>query len=150
MQSQTEHNKRTLAKQQKRVAKFYNRNKEVTAKRQATEFSLHLFLGIVFYLAVAVCIVKAGKEAYSFAYPIFGDISVDKAPGKDIKITIVEGEGVDSVIQDLWKKKVIVNKNSFKIRCKLSISKNNSFKARTHTINTSMNYEEIIRELVTE
>lgn len=111
---------------------------------QMAEFSIHLFLNVLFYLAVIVIIVKFGTVAYDFTYPIFGDVSVEASPGTDVNVTISKGESVDTLIQDLEDKQLILNPKSFRIRCKLSFCETKQIVPGTYVLNTSMNYAEII------
>ena len=84
-----------------------------------------------------------GNSAYHFVYPIFGDESVEKAPGRDVKVTITDGESTDSIIYDLVSKNLILDAKSFSIRCKLSLNKKKTIQPGTYTLNTSQNLDQL-------
>ncbi len=111
------------------------------------EMMIRIAFVVLFYLAVIVVISKVGNSAYHFVYPIFGDESVEKAPGKDVEVTITEGESTDSIIYDLVSKNLILDAKSFSIRCKLSLNKKKTIRPGTYTLNTSQNYGEILDQL---
>lgn len=123
---------------------FSDRNKEDPLKIQAVKFFVHILLTVIFYSVVVITVCKLGKMAYNFTYPIFGSSTVTAAEGKDVKITITEGESLTSIIQDLKSKHVIENETSFQIRCKLSLTKYKTILPGTYTLNTSQSYGEII------
>ena len=111
------------------------------------EMTIRIAFIVLFYLAVIVVISKVGNSAYHFVYPIFGDESVEKAPGRDVKVTITDGESTDSIIYDLVSKNLILDAKSFSIRCKLSLNKKKTIQPGTYTLNTSQNYGEILDQL---
>ena len=111
------------------------------------EMTIRIAFIVLFYLAVIVVISKVGNSAYHFVYPIFGDESVEKAPGRDVKVTITDGESTDSIIYDLVSKNLILDAKSFSIRCKLSLNNKKTIQPGTYTLNTSQNYGEILDQL---
>lgn len=102
---------------------------------------------IAFYIGVVTFIFNLGKQAYNFAYPIFGDASVDAAPGRSVKVTISKKDELSNIAADLKEKGVIENKESFYIRGKLSINENRTIEPGTYILNTSENYGEILNIL---
>lgn len=98
-------------------------------------------INIIFYAAVIYGIKKAADYSYDFAYRIFGDVSVEAAPGRDVKVQILKGETSMNVAQKLEDSRVIVDKYSFYLKMKL---KKYSIMPGTFVLNTSMNYDEVI------
>ena len=108
---------------------------------------MSIFLSIIFYMLVVIAIMKAGKFSYDFMYQIFGDVSVQEAPGTDLEFEVNdENESLMSVASRLEYSKLIVNKYSFFIRAKLDSSGISGAYITTGTfeLNTSMNYADIL------
>lgn len=107
-----------------------------------TSFVLHVLLNIVFYIIVVMLITKYSGVAYDFAYELFGNVTMaSEDEGKDVVIKIKDGESSMSVASKLELNRVIVDKYSFYLKAKL-LKKN--IQQGTYTVNTSMNYDEIL------
>ncbi len=107
---------------------------------KVTSFIFRMLLNILFYLAVIYIITVVSKEAYSFCYQIFGEVSVDQEPGRDIEIQIKTGESSMNIASKLELNKIIVNKYSFYVKAKLM---SYTIMPGTYTLNSSMDYNEI-------
>lgn len=114
-------------------------NKSKVALR-VTNNVLHVMLNVVFYALVVFFIVRASVVGYNFSYQIFGDVSLEKAPGTEKVIEISQGESTMNVASKLERNQLIVDKNSFYLRAKLA---DETIMPGTYTINSSMNYEQI-------
>jgi len=56
----------------------------------------------VIVIAVFVLVVwKAGKWSYDFGYQVFAEMTVDEEPGRDIQITINEGDSNKAIFNML-------------------------------------------------
>lgn len=106
-----------------------------------TSFILHIFLNILFYVVVILIVVNLSKAAYDFSYQIFGNVSVDTTPGRDVTIQIKKGESTMNIASKLEISKAITNKYSFYLKVKLT---KQLIKPGTYVINSSMNYDEIL------
>lgn len=126
------------------VASFSDWNKEAPLRVQTARFFAHIVVTVIFYSTVITAVCKLGLMAYQFTYPIFGDATVTTTAGKDVEITITKNESLSSVIEDLEKKQIIDNGTNFNIRCKLSLTKYKKLVPGSYTLNTSMNYGEIL------
>lgn len=109
-----------------------------------TSFILHILLNIIFYVLVVLIVSRLSTAAYDFAYQLYGTVSVEEAPGTDVKIQIKKGESTMTLAKKLEYNRVILNKNSFFVRAKLSTSAKKPILAGTYILNTSMNYEQIL------
>ncbi|MCR5330355.1 MAG: endolytic transglycosylase MltG [Lachnospiraceae bacterium] len=114
---------------------------------------LTIGIAIIFYVAVAYGIRRAANYSYDFAYQIFGDVAVEAAPGRDVKVTIMKGESTMNIASKLQDAKVIVNKYSFFVKLKLMElgKKDNDPETSkydvmpgTYILNTSMSYNEVL------
>ena len=121
---------------------------------------LSLCLNIVIYVVLIFFLIKAVHIAYDYAYRIFGDVSVEEEPGRDVKIQILKGESTMNIATKLETNKVILDKYSFFIKVQLgnlssgsseagSSKKKYDIKGGTYVLNTSMNYNEIL-EMITD
>lgn len=104
-----------------------------------------IFLSAIFYMLVVIAIVKSARYSYDFMYQIFGNVTVQEAPGTDIEFVVNEDESVMSIASRLEYSKLIVNKYSFYIRAKLDESGNGNYiRSGNYELNTSMSYREIL------
>lgn len=108
-----------------------------------TKTLMSILLSIIFYILVIFAISKACTATYGFMYQIFGEVSVQNAPGTDLEFTISEGESTMSVASRLEYGKIVVNKYSFYIRAKLDTA-GAGILPGTYELNTSMTYGEIL------
>lgn len=104
---------------------------------------MSLLLSAIFYMLVIFAVSKACTVTYDFMYQIFGEVSVQNAPGTDLDFTISEGESTMSVASRLEYGKLVVNKYSFYIRAKLDTA-GAGILPGTYELNTSMTYGEIL------
>lgn len=111
-----------------------------------TSFILRLLLNIIFYIIAVIAIVNVSKKAFDFTYQIYGPVSVEAAPGREIIIQIKKGEGTMDVAKKLELRKAIVDKNSFYLKVKLQ---NLKIMPGTYVINSSMTYNEIL-DIITD
>lgn len=144
MAGNTNYYTKQMKEKQNTLTHFSNRNREEPLKIQVAQVSVHILLTVIFYIIVVIVVCKLGNAAYDFAYPIFGDSTVTDTRGKDVKVSITEGESLTSIIQDLESKHIIENGDSFLIRCKLSLTKYKTIVPGTYTLNTSQSYGEIL------
>lgn len=117
-------------------------SKPATAQTAAklTNLLLKLLLNIVFYLFIIFVIMEASKTAYKFTYQIFGQETLEQAPGRDVEIQIKKGESSINVASKLELNKIIENKYSFYVKAKIM---DYVIMPGTYTLNTSMTYDEI-------
>lgn len=106
-----------------------------------TSFILRLLLNIIFYIIAIILIVNVSKMAYGFTYELYGPVSAEAAPGRDIIFQIKKGESTMDIASKLQLNRAIVNKYSFYVKAKLQ---NLVIMPGTYNINSSMNYKEIL------
>lgn len=98
-------------------------------------------LNVLFYIIVVMCIITFSKSAYDFSYQVFGDVTVDEAPGREVKIRIVKGESTKTVARKLEQNKIIKNSTTFYVKTKLSSA---NIMPGTYVVSSSMTYSEIL------
>lgn len=107
---------------------------------------LGILLSVIFYMLVVIAISKMCSSTFDFMYQIFGEVSVQEAPGTDVEFTINEGESTMSVASRMEYGKLVVNKYSFYIRVKLD-TMDSGIMPGTYELNTSMSYGEILDKI---
>lgn len=107
-----------------------------------------ILLSVIFYMLVIIAISKMCSVTFDFMYQIFGEVSVQEAPGTDVEFTINEGESTMSVASRMEYGKLIRNKYSFYIRVKLD-TQDAGIMPGTYELNTSMSYGEIL-DIITD
>ncbi len=109
---------------------------------------LQIIWNVLFYILVIFILIRFSATAYELSYQVFGNITVQEAPGINKVIVIEEGTSSFAIADMLEKEGLVVNKYSFFIRTKITISKKHPIMPGTYTLNTSMPYETII-EIIT-
>lgn len=102
---------------------------------------LTIGFAVIFYAVVVIGIKKAAGYSYDFSYQLFGDVSVEAPPGRDVKITIMKGESSMNVASKLEDAKIIIDKYSFYVKLKL---KKYEVMPGTFELNTSMTYDQVL------
>ncbi len=109
---------------------------------------LTIGIAVIFYAVVVYGIKKAAGYSYDFAYQLFGNVSMEAAPGRDVKITILKGESTMNIASKLEDAKLVTSKYSFYTKVKLLQwgNKKNPMEIMpgTFVLNTSMTYNDIL------
>lgn len=111
-----------------------------------SSFILRLLLNIIFFVLVIILVIYGSRTAFNFAYRLYGPVSVDEDPGRDIPIKINKGESSMDVAGKLELNRVIVDKYSFYFKTKLQ---NKVIMPGTYRVNSSMTYDEIL-DIITD
>ncbi len=126
-----------------------SKSKTSSGSNKAVRVLLNFALGIltigiavIFYAVVVYGIKKAAGYSYDFAYQLFGDTSVEAAPGRDVKITILKGESSMNIASKLEDAKLVTSKYSFYLKLKM---KDYEIMPGTFELNTSMTYDDILQ-----
>lgn len=112
--------------------------------RDVIGFILHLLLNILFYTVVIFTIYKVGMTAKDFCFQVFGNTTMDAAPGINAEIVIKEGASTMEVSAALEMNRLIPNRYSFYLKVQLMGYK---ILAGTYILNTSMTYDEILEQI---
>lgn len=116
------------------------------ATLKITSFIIRLLMNIMFYVLVVFLIVTISREAFQFTYELYGPVTVDEEPGRDILFQIKKGESSMEVASKLELYRAIGNKYSFFLKTKLE---NAQIMPGTYEINSSMTYDEIL-DIITD
>ena len=94
-------------------------------------------------LAVAILvIVRAGEKAYEFGFRIFTEEAVSPPPGRDVAVTIVQGDSTTDVGKMLEEKGLIRDYKLFYVQKKCSVY-DDDIKPGFYTLNTSMTADDM-------
>lgn len=108
---------------------------------------IELFLNILFYVVLIMAVIKLSTWTYNFTYQIFGNVTVASDPGELATIEIEEGESTRSISSELAENGLIVNKDSFYIRAKITTGAKKPILPGTYTLSSAMTYDEILAVL---
>lgn len=117
------------------------KSEKVNFTLKVTSLILRSLLNIIFYVLVVIVIVYCSKVAYTFAYQLYGPVTLDKAPGREIIVPIKDGESTMDIASMLEQNRAIVDKYSFYLKTKLQ---NKVIIPGTYVIKSSMTYAEIL------
>ncbi len=94
-------------------------------------------------LAVLILIVaRVGKEAYDFGFRIFTEEAMSPAPGRDVAVTIVQGDSTMDVGKMFEEKGLIRDYKLFYVQKKCSVY-DDDIKPGFYTLNTSMTADDM-------
>lgn len=104
------------------------------------------FMGFIIrasVLVIAILLVaKVGKQAYDFGFRIFTEEAMSPEPGRDVAVTIVQGDSTMDVGRMLEEKGLIRDPNLFYVQKKCSVY-DNDIQPGFYTLNTSMTAEDM-------
>ena len=123
-------------------------SKDTKRKMKQLGGIIQIILNVLFYVVAIIIIMRFSAAAYELSYQIFGNVTVAEAPGVDKDIVIEQGDSTLRIATMLEERGVIVNRYSFLIRAKISISDRHPIIPGSYVLNTSMSYETII-EVIT-
>lgn len=105
-----------------------------------------IFMGFIVRAAllaiVVLAIFKTGQKAYDFGFRIFTEEAVSPAPGRDVAVTIVQGDSTMDVAKMFEEKGLIRDPNLFYVQKKCSVY-DNDIQPGFYTLNTSMTAEDM-------
>lgn len=110
---------------------------------------LNNVLGILVFVLILFVIIRAGSAAYDLGYRIFTEPAMDKAPGQDVSVRVLDemsGMELGSLLEE---KGLVESGLLFAIQLRLS-SYDGKVKSGKYTLNTSQTAEELIQVLAGE
>ena len=104
------------------------------------------FMGFIIrasILAIAILVIfRTGQKAYDFGFRIFTEEEMSPAPGRDVAVTIVQGDSTMDVGKMLEEKGLIRDYKLFYVQKKCSVY-DDDIKPGFYTLNTSMTAEDM-------
>ena len=107
---------------------------------------LQVFINIIVYTILILLIVRAGGQAYTFTYRLFGSVRMDTI-GMNVTLQVTENDSEMNVASKLELNKVIPDKYSFYFKTKLAKAE---LQPGEFVVNTSMDYDEILAVLTAD
>lgn len=115
--------------------------KSIDIKQIALSFMSLVIRGLILAFVI-MGIYRAGQKAYDFGFRIFTEEAMTSEPGRDVAITIVQGDSVMDVGKDLEEKGLIRDAKLFWVQKKCS-EYDADIKPGFYTLNTSMTAEDM-------
>ena len=103
-------------------------------------------VGIAVKIVLLAGLIFTGRQAYTFGYQIFAQEAMSEAPGKKVAVTITKDMSFGEIAKLLEEKKLIKDKNVFRIQYMLSEYKG-EIEPGSYVLNTSQTAEEMLRVL---
>ena len=104
------------------------------------------FMGFIVRAAILAIIIlviyRTGQAAYEFGFRIFTEEAMSPAPGRDVAVTIVQGDSTMDVGKMLEEKGLIRDYKLFYVQKKCSVY-DDDIKPGFYTLNTSMTAEDM-------
>lgn len=115
--------------------------------RKWTRYILYIGINLFLFAIVFWGTHRLCSLSYHWCYEIFGAVTEEKEPGHSRIFEVNKGDNMKKVSKRLKERGIIVNEYTFLIRTKLMDQEKIILRPGKYTLNTSMNYEEIINEL---
>lgn len=103
---------------------------------------ISMSIRLLFYALVFFLLYEGVTRGYGIGHEIFSPTAVAEAPGKDMEITVKNGESVSAVAGELEKSGLIKNKLIFVIQ---AIFYDYEVYPGTYTLNTSMTSKDMLK-----
>ena len=113
--------------------------------RGIRQLAMSIMGTIVRVAILAVCVLfisKAGRYAYDFAFRIFTEEPMSAAPGRDVAITVVQGDSLMDICEMLEEKGLVRDARLTWVQKKVSVY-DNDVQPGFYTLNTSMTADEM-------
>lgn len=110
-------------------------------KRMAMAFIGFVIRGVILIFLI-MSVYKTGQKAYDFGFRIFTEEPMTPQPGRDVAITISQGDSTMDVAESLEEKGLIRDAKLFYVQKKCSVF-DGDIKPGFYTLNTSMTADEM-------
>lgn len=104
---------------------------------------LDTIVKIVFIVIVTMLIIKYAKVAYNYGYHIFNQTAVSSGTGREVTVTISEGDSVGQIADKLAEVGLITDKLLFKLQERFS-EYHGMEQSGTYTLSTAMTPDEML------
>lgn len=115
--------------------------KSIDIKQIALSFMSLVIRGVIIALVI-VGVRRAGQKAYDFGFRIFTEEAMTSEPGRDVAVTIVQGDSVLDIGKDFEEKGLIRDAYLFYVQKKCSVY-DADVKPGFYTLNTSMTADDM-------
>lgn len=115
-------------------------------ENSAKSIAVGIAVKIVLLALLVLVLIFTGRRAYTFGYQIFAQEAMSEAPGKKVAVAITKDMSFGEIAKLLEEKKLIKDKNVFRIQYLLSEYKG-EIEPGSYVLNTSQTAEEMLRVL---
>ena len=115
---------------------------EQEAARAILTHGLHVLFKIAVAAVFAMALFYGMRWAYRFGYSVFTTPTVDEAPGRNVEFTVLEGQTVRSVGEDLVQNGLTASSAVFAVQARIY---GYEILPGTYTLNTSQTVYEMLR-----
>lgn len=117
--------------------------KEEKAAAQAIlTHGLHVLFKIAVVAVFALALFYGIRRAYSFGYSVFTTPTMEAAPGKDVEVTVLEGQSLRAVGEELVQNGLIAKSSIFVVQARIY---GYEILPGTYLLNTSQTIYEMLR-----
>ena len=100
---------------------------------------------LILYALVILLLAEGVTRGYAFGHSLFYESSVEQAPGRDIVVTVPDGQSDSDTIHELKKDGLIDNELAMRVQMKFY---DYEIHPGTYTLNTSMSSKKMLQILV--
>ncbi|MCR5153798.1 MAG: endolytic transglycosylase MltG [Lachnospiraceae bacterium] len=104
-------------------------------------YLISLVINLILYAFIIFAMIRVGGTVREFCFQVFGNETMEEAPGRNAEIVIEEGASTMEIASRLEMSKLIKSRYTFYVRVRLM---DYSIKAGKYIINTSMTYGQIM------
>lgn len=115
---------------------------EREAARAILTHGLHVLFKIAVAAVFAMALFYGMRWAYRFGYSVFTTPTVDEAPGRNVEFTVLEGQTVRSVGEELVQNGLTASSAVFAVQARIY---GYEILPGTYTLNTSQTVYEMLR-----
>ena len=115
---------------------------EQEAARAILTHGLHVLFKIAVAAVFAMALFYGMRWAYRFGYSVFTTPTVDEAPGRNVEFTVLEGQTVRSVGEELVQNGLTASSAVFAVQARIY---GYEILPGTYTLNTSQTVYEMLR-----
>ena len=99
---------------------------------------------LILYALVILLLAEGITRGYAFGHSLFYESSVEQAPGRDIVVTVPDGQSESDTIHELKKDGLIDNELAMRVQMKFY---DYEIHPGTYTLNTSMSSKKMLQIL---
>ena len=115
---------------------------EQEAARAILTHGLHVLFKVAVVAVFAMALFYGMRWAYRFGYSVFTTPTVDEAPGRNVEFTVLEGQTVRSVGEELVQNGLTASSAVFAVQARIY---GYEILPGTYTLNTSQTIYEMLR-----
>ena len=101
---------------------------------------------ITVYILIVVCVYRGAMYAYNFGFSVFSARPMDKEPGRDVTVTVMDSTSAYEIGEELKDYGLVQDARVFWAREYLS-EYHDKLKPGIYTLNTSMTVDDMMKKM---